>query len=111
MHMDRRPVSSATQRRYDEIAATLEGAGVKASSMFGMPTLKLNGKAIGGLYGDAMTFKLTGDALAGALSLEGAHSFDPSGMGRPMKAWVVVPVAHANEWERLAQLALASVGA
>ena len=40
MHMDRRPVSAATRLRYDEIAAGLEGAGVKASSMFGMPTLK-----------------------------------------------------------------------
>jgi hypothetical protein len=41
--MDRRPVSSNTQQRYDAIAAGLEGAGVKASSMFGMPTLKRNG--------------------------------------------------------------------
>jgi hypothetical protein len=109
--MDRRPISSATQRRYEEIAAGLEGAGVKASTMFGMPTLKRNGKAIGGLWGDAMTFKLAPDALAEALRLEGAQQFDPSGLGRPMKAWVVVPAAHADEWERLAQLALASIGA
>jgi hypothetical protein len=47
--MNQPPISSATQRRYEEIAAGLAGAGVKASSMFGMPTLKLNGKAIGGL--------------------------------------------------------------
>ena len=106
--MDRRPVSSATQRRYDEIAAGLEGAGVKASSMFGMPTLKRNGKAIGGLWGDAMTFKLTPDALAEALRLEGAQHFDPSGLGRPMKAWVVVPLAQSGEWKRLARLALAA---
>ena len=111
MHQTRIPISPTTLRRYERVAAGLEGAGVKASSMFGMPTLKLNGKALGGLWGDAMTFKLTGDALAGALSLEGAHSFDPSGMGRPMKAWVVVPFAHANEWERLAQQALASIDA
>jgi hypothetical protein len=109
--MDRPPVSSATQRRYEEIAAGLEGAGVRASSMFGMPTLKLNGKAIGGLWGDAMTFKLAPDALADALRIEGAQPFDPSGLGRPMKAWVVVPAAQAAEWERLAQLALAAAGA
>jgi hypothetical protein len=109
--MDRPPVSSATQRRYEEIAAGLEGAGVRASSMFGMPTLKLNGKAIGGLWGDAMTFKLVPDALADALRIEGAQQFDPSGLGRPMKAWVVVPAAQAAEWERLAQLALAAAGA
>jgi hypothetical protein len=109
--MDRRPVSPDTQRRYDEIAAGLEGAGVKASTMFGMPTLKRNGKAIGGLWGDAMTFKLSPDALANALRLEGAQQFDPSGLGRPMKAWVVVPLAQSMEWERLAQLALAAIDA
>jgi hypothetical protein len=106
--MDKRPVSSATQLRYDEIAAGLAGAGVKASSMFGMPTLKLNGKAIGGLWGDAMTFKLAPDAVADALRLEGVQQFDPSGLGRPMKAWVVVPLAHSVEWERLARIALAA---
>ena len=104
--MNQPPISSATQRRYDVIAAGLEGAGVKASTMFGMPTLKLNGKAIGGLWGDAMTFKLVPDAVAQALSLAGVQLFDPSGMGRPMKAWVVVPAAQAPEWQRLAQLAL-----
>jgi hypothetical protein len=110
-HMERRTVSAETQRRYDEIAAGLEGAGVKASSMFGMPTLKLNGKAIGGLWGDAMTFKLAPDGLADALRIEGAQPFDPSGMGRPMKAWVVVPLAQSGEWERLAGLALAAADA
>ena len=106
--MDKPPVSSATQLRYDEIAAGLAGAGVTASSMFGMPTLKRNGKAIGGLWGDAMTFKLAPDAVAEALRLDGTQQFDPSGLGRPMKAWVVVPFAQSGEWERLAQLALAA---
>jgi len=106
--MDKPPISSTTQRRYEEIAAGLVGAGVKASSMFGMPTLKRNGKAIGGLWGDAMTFKLAPDAVAEALRIEGTNHFDPSGRGRPMKAWVVVPVEQSGEWERLAQLALAA---
>jgi hypothetical protein len=109
--MDRPTVSAVTMRRYEAIAAGLEQAGVKPSSMFGMPTLKRDGKAIGGVYGDAMTFKLSGEARAGALRLEGAHLFDPSGMSRPMKAWVVVPASQADEWERLAQLALASIDA
>ena len=107
--MDRLTISPTTQRRYDEIATDLASAGVKASTMFGMPTLKLNGKALGGLWGDAMTFKLGPEALAAALSLEGARQFDPSGLGRPMKGWVVVPVAQSGEWERLARLALSTV--
>lgn len=109
--MERRVISADTQHRYDEIAAGLAGAGVKPSSMFGMPTLKLNGKAIGGLWGDAMTFKLAPEALADALRIDGVEAFDPSGMGRPMKAWVVVPLAQSGEWERLARLALAATGA
>jgi hypothetical protein len=109
--MDKRPISPSTERHYTAIAGSLAGAGVKASTMFGMPTLKLNGKAIGGLWGDAMTFKLSPDALAEALRIEGAHQFDPSGMGRPMKAWVVVPEAQADHWERLAQAALSSIDA
>jgi hypothetical protein len=109
--MNQPPISSGTQRRYEEIAAGLAGAGVKASTMFGMPTLKLNGKAIGGLWGDAMTFKLGPEALAEALRIEGAQQFDPSGLGRPMKAWVVVPADQAAAWERLAQLAVAATDA
>jgi hypothetical protein len=108
--MDRPPVPPATARRYDAIAAGLaKRAGVKASSMFGMPTLKLDGKALAGIYGDAMVFKLSGEAVAEALRLAGAHLFDPSGMGRPMKAWVVVPPAHAAEWEQLALRALSDI--
>ena len=107
--MDRHPISPATERRYAAIAASLEGAGVKASTMFGMPTLKLNGKALGGLWGDAMTFKLDPASLADAMAIDGVKSFDPSGMGRPMKAWVVVPLEQSEHWERLAQLALASI--
>ena len=100
--------SPASARLYEEVAAALAPIGVKASAMFGMPTLKLDGKALAGLYGDAMNFKLAGAAHAEALALPGAHLFDPSGMGRPMKAWVVVPATHAREWERLARLALAA---
>jgi len=103
-------VPPATLRRYEEIATLLEArAGVKASSMFGMPTLKRDGKALAGIYGEGMVFKLAGDAHAHALGLSGARLFDPSGMGRPMKAWVVVPSAHADQWERLAELALAGM--
>ena len=107
--MDFPQASPVSVQLYEEVAAALAARGVKASAMFGMPTLKLDGKALAGLYGDAMNFKLAGAAHAEALALPGAHLFDPSGMGRPMKAWVVVPAAHAADWERLALLALASI--
>ncbi|MDH4335512.1 MAG: hypothetical protein OEW24_09735 [Chloroflexota bacterium] len=107
--MDHPQASPEAMRHYEQVAARLAARGAKTSGMFGMPTLKLDGKALAGLYGDAMVFKLDGDAHAAALRLPGAHLFDPSGRGRPIKAWVVVSVAYAAEWERLAVDALAAI--
>ena len=92
--------------RYEEIVSELVAhPGVTAGTMFGMPTLKVGGKAFAGSHDGNMVFKLTGDAHARALSISGAHLFDPMG-GRPMKEWVVVPVAQAAEWAHLAGAAL-----
>lgn len=71
-------------------------------AMFGMPCLKQSGKAFAGYYQGAMVFKLGGEAHARALTLAGAHHFDPMG-GRPMKEWIVVPLDHASEWLALAR--------
>jgi hypothetical protein len=58
-----------------------------------------------------MVFKLPDpDAHARALALDGAHLFDPSGAGRPFKEWVVVPEAHAREWESFSHAALTRAG-
>ena len=85
--------------------------GVELSAMFGMPALEFKGKAFGGLFGNAAVFKLEGDAHEKALELDGAVLFDPSGMGRPMKAWVVIPSAHFKKWGQLAHAALAALAA
>jgi hypothetical protein len=100
--------SEQTQRLYDEVAAGLADAGVTKGKMFGMPCLKTGKKVIGGLWGEAMNFKLPPEARQTALALDGAEPFDP-GMGRPMKEWVVVPVAHAARWPDLAEAALGYV--
>jgi hypothetical protein len=97
--------------RYDEICDDLvaRNPGVSLGQMMGMPAIKAGGKLIGGFARaeGAMVFKLpdAGEREA-ALALEGAHLFDPSERGRPMKEWVVVPAAHADEWPRLAEQAL-----
>ncbi len=110
--MDRPSIAEATQVAYDRIAEQLVvEAGVKPGQMMGMPTLFSGGKAFAGLFGDAMVFKLDGEAHAAALGLPGARLFDPSGMGRPMKAWVQLPVASASDWPRLASHALAALRA
>lgn len=104
--MDRPSPSVAAQHEYERICAALDPAGVIGGKMMGMPTLYVGGKALAGLFGDAMVFKLAVPDHSAALALPGAVLFDPSGMGRPMKAWVQVPLEHATEWARLADRAL-----
>ena len=110
--MDRPPESEATRQEYDRIAERLAAeAGAKQGQLMGMPTLYLGGKAFAGVFGEAMVFKLEGEAHAAALAHPGAALFDPSGMGRPMKAWVQVPAAGSSAWSRLAAQALEAVRA
>jgi hypothetical protein len=98
------------QSSFDQLGSELaERTPATIGRMFGMPCLKVGGKAFAGLSGEAMVFKLTGPAHAQALALEGARLFDPMG-GRPMKEWVEVPEAQAKRWPELAEAALAYVG-
>lgn len=83
---------------------------VSLSQMFGMPTLKTNGKAFCGLFNEDMVFKLQGEDHAKALAIKGAQPFDP-GMGRPMKEWVVVPNKFSDQWKSLAEAAMKYVDA
>ena len=103
--------TQSARERYDAIVERLarEQMGVVAAKMMGMPCVKADGKMFAGFSEEAMVFKLGGEAHARALGLAGAQVFDPSKMGRPMKAWVQVPSAHAGEWEELAERALAYV--
>jgi hypothetical protein len=99
---------------YDGVANDLAaGHGVAQGKAFGMPGLKLGSKIFAGLFGDDMVFKLGAGSPAhtGALKLEGATLWDPSGMNRPFKEWVQVPLAHAKRWPELAQAALESLTA
>jgi hypothetical protein len=108
--MDRPAIGEAARQRYDTISSKLAvEAGANPGHMMGMPTLYLGGKAFAGLWGDAMIFKLAGAEHAAALSLPGARLFDPSGVGRAMKAWVQVPLDQSAEWPRLAQQAAGSL--
>ena len=93
---------------YEEIVDDLAARhpDVQQGKMFGMPVFKVNGKAAGGQWQDAMVFKLKNAAARErALAIEGATLFDPMG-GRPMKEWVVIPAAQADRWAELAEAAL-----
>lgn len=98
-------VSDAGLAAYDAVADGLETAGVVRGSMFGMPCLKIGKKVVAGMYGDAMTFKLPPGPRERALALPGAEPFDP-GMGRPMKEWVMIPLAQSDAWAEYASEAL-----
>jgi hypothetical protein len=75
--------------------------------MMGMPAVKRHGKLWVGFWREAMVFKLVDPEVhEQALALEGAHLFDPSDKGRPMREWVVVPPAHADRWAELAERAV-----
>jgi hypothetical protein len=99
---DAAPARSA----YEAIVADLVATSPATSGvMFGMPCLKVNGKAFAGFTAGMMVFKLGTPEHAEALALPGAQLFDPSGRGRPMREWVRVPGAHAARWGPLAHAA------
>lgn len=90
---------------YDEIveAITAWYPECRASKVFGMPCVTRSGRVVFGLSRTGMVFKLTDPAIhARALTLPGAHRFDPSGRGEAFRQWVVVPPEQADEWEPLA---------
>ena len=102
-------VSDRAIAEYDAVADGLAGAGVVRGRMFGMPCLKIGRTVVAGMYGDAMTFKLPPVPREKALALPGVEPFDP-GMGRPMKEWVVIPLAQSEVWPEYAAEALEYVG-
>lgn len=85
--------------------------GAEQSQMFGKPCFKINGKAFISFFDNEMVFKLTGDAHAEALSLDGTRQFDPSKKGRPMKEWVQVPADYSDKWTAFAKKAVKYVEA
>lgn len=93
----------------DELAAELGAEwDVATGKWFGMPCLKVGGKVFAALWRGDLACKLSGEAHAEALRLEGTRLFDPRG-AKPMKEWVQIPAQHAPAWSRYARLACAYV--
>ncbi|HEU4832423.1 MAG TPA: hypothetical protein VFU18_06930 [Actinomycetota bacterium] len=97
-------VGPKTLERFDRLAETFVARGATRSQMFGMPVLKAGDKVFAGTFGDAMTFKLGSDDVERARALTGVEPFEPM-KGRPMREWVLVPLAHAKRWPDLAERA------
>ncbi|GAA1653287.1 hypothetical protein GCM10009733_058240 [Nonomuraea maheshkhaliensis] len=100
----------SAEEDFKQVGAELADLGVRISRMMGRPALKDQaGKVFASLQRDgAMVFRLVRETPehAAALRLAGARLFDPSGQGREMKDWVVVPHASAGQWTDLAEAAL-----
>jgi hypothetical protein len=93
-------------RQLNEIAAWMEPErAVAVGNWFGKPCLKVQGKIFAALWQGDMAFKLSGEAHAEALQVEGAHLFDPRGKGHPMKRWVQIPAKDSARWSHFARLA------
>lgn len=99
---------------YEHLASELEHIGIKKSNMFGMPVLKLGKKPICGWWEDGVNFKLEpgSDVYTFALSLEGAHMFQPvmkNGRVMKMKNWIIVPFIHEEHYMKLAAASIEKV--
>lgn len=96
------------EARFDEIVDDLTPRGVLPGALFGARSLTVDGTAFACLKNGRLAVKLGAGTAAhtGALTLDGASLFDPSGKGRPFEDWVAVPVAESDEWGRLAEAGL-----
>lgn len=95
------------EKLFHQIAAQLPEA--KESKMFGALCIKApNGKASAMFYKEDVVFKLDGEPLKSALSLDGAKLFDPMG-GRPMGGWVQLPYDYADKWPEIAEISYQQV--
>ncbi len=101
----------ASSPAYESLVEALvaEHDSIERAAMFGMPCLKVNGTSFAGSFDAGVVFKLRPPEHTQALSLAGAELFDPSGSGRAMKEWVVVPLAHRRQWAALAAASIAYV--
>ena len=100
----------SAEEDFQQVGAELADLGVRVSRMMWRPALKDQaGKVFASLQRDgAMVFRLVRDTPehTAALQLAGASLFDPSGKGREVKDWVVVPHSSAGKWTDLAEAAL-----
>jgi hypothetical protein len=92
--------SSLAYEEFVELMLEIDST-ITPGTMFGMPCLKRSGKAFAGSFDGGVVIKLGHLEHEQALQLAGAELFDPSGSGRVMKEWVVIPAAHKTKWIKL----------
>jgi hypothetical protein len=92
---------------YEDIVAELTAKkDVTVGNLFGKACVKLGTKAFVAFHKNEMVFKLAAAGQKEIAGLKGAHLWDPSGAGRPMKEWTCLPEIHAKKWSEFAGQAL-----
>ncbi len=104
----------AGPKLYREVVeALLSDPRVTEANMFGMPALKVGGKAFAGLWEKQLVVKVGAPRAQELFKTKAGGAFDPSGRGRPMKEWIAItaPASQAKKkWLTLAQEAKTFVG-
>jgi hypothetical protein len=96
----------AEHKLYDEVVqALLSDPRVIEANMFGMPALKIGGKAFAGLWKKQLVVKIGVPRVQELLKAKAGKQFDPSGMGRPMKEWIAIKEPESNAKKKWLELA------
>ena len=98
-------MEEAYRRIVDELRADPQ---VSEALMMGMPSLKRGSKMFGGFRHGELLVKLGRERVDELVAAGRARPFDPSGAGRPMKDWALVPEPD-DDWLALADEARAAV--
>jgi hypothetical protein len=98
---------TSAEKLFHKIASEIPDA--KEGKMFGALCIKAPNRKSGVMFWkEDMVFKLEGDALKEALSLDGAKLFDPMG-GRPMGGWVQLSYDYKSKWKKFAEISMGEV--
>ncbi len=90
---------------------TYAGEGPQTKKRFGATELKVGGKIFAMLVRDRLVVKLPQARVAALVAAGTGERFDPRHDGRLMKEWLVIAPSATEQWQSLAEEALAFVGA
>lgn len=97
--------------RFDAFAAdvVLRHDDIDEGDLFGMPCLRVRGKAFAGWHDGGVVFKLPKGRYDEIAALPGTAPYEPQSKGRASGTWLLVPSPYRQRWRELADDAIAFV--